>query len=93
MRARWKIGLIRIWCSRCGRHLDWAERAFLAAHPEPVCGPCCVVAAQVAAEQETRRVELAEMGQVTAEALFRLSRQPLKLDDHHSFVVDSEVPR
>lgn len=41
--ARWKIGRTHIHCFRCDRDLDWAERAFLAAHPQPICGPCCAL--------------------------------------------------
>lgn len=41
--ARWRLGRTHIHCFRCDRDLDWAEQAFLAAHPQPTCGPCCAL--------------------------------------------------
>lgn len=36
----WQRGLIHIWCTTCGRDLDWAQQAFVDRHPNPMCGSC-----------------------------------------------------
>jgi hypothetical protein len=37
---KWRAGLVHIWCSECGRDLDWAPDEFAATHPAPLCWPC-----------------------------------------------------
>jgi hypothetical protein len=32
--------LVHIWCTTCGRDLDWAQPEFVAAHPEHRCAGC-----------------------------------------------------
>jgi hypothetical protein len=38
--ASWKTGLIHIYCSECGRDLDWAQPEFVKVHPAPLCWKC-----------------------------------------------------
>lgn len=33
-------GLVRMWCSTCGRDLDWVTAAFARRHPAPLCALC-----------------------------------------------------
>lgn len=40
----WRIGLTHIWCTGCGRDLDWAQPEFLRLHPDPVCARCPIPA-------------------------------------------------
>lgn len=33
-------GLTHIWCTACGRDLDWAQPEFVKLHPAPLCWRC-----------------------------------------------------
>lgn len=78
----WRLGLIHIQCSRCGRDLDWAQPAFLAAHPSPRCWDCPQVEPPpqlpIRAHAEVIRVE-AEVIPAEAEVLEIEAPSPVNL--------------
>lgn len=65
--------LVHIWCSECGRDLDWAQPSFVAAVPRPRCGPCVSAAALEAEKVAARVEELRLIGQSTAQELYRIA--------------------
>lgn len=70
---KWRVGLTHIWCTGCGRDLDWAQPEFLARYPDPLCAACPprepVLVRPVITEATTVRAE-AEVISVVPNARF-----------------------
>lgn len=68
----WRAGLVHIWCTVCGRDLDWAQPEFVALHPSPVCANCCV---RPRTQHSARQAAEPTVIHATAEVIRREPRQ------------------